>query len=156
MTCKIPEDVKAFAFDCDARVYGELQLIADGAHLTVQSHMERNTFRKAVYIDGFIKGEYYKADSPIGQKYWRPIKSALARGKDAEEVKKMLKRITSKLKRARVDDKPFYAQEKARLEKWITPMHVANDPTFASAKALLSHLAKTCDSVILAPKETAE
>lgn len=151
MPCKIPDDVKAAGKKCDSQFFGELRLIADGAHLLVQSQLDRNTFRKVVYIDGYIKGEHAKAESPIGQKYWRPVKSALAKGKKAEECKKLLKRITSEIKRARVADRPFREEQKARLERWITPTHIFNDPSFASAKALLAHLAKTCDSVQLAP-----
>lgn len=52
--------------------YGMVGLVADG-HLLL-ARVERFKGLRwvvIVYVDGMLKGEYYKADNEIGAKYWR-------------------------------------------------------------------------------------
>src|SRR3954452_5160019 len=55
-----------------ASPFGAVKLKADGHDLTLSVVQVRPlNYAVAVYVDGYIRGEWWKAESEIGAKFWR-------------------------------------------------------------------------------------
>ena len=109
--------------------YGHVNLRIDGHAIALRvERYKALRYVVVVYVDGYLKGEYFKSDSAVGAKFWRPeTKSALGRKAIAEHQKAWGKRAARQLQ-ARV----------------TSTVHM---PDFRSARGFLAHAQRTCDGI---------
>lgn len=106
------------------------EFLIDGHKITARvERLKGLKYVVVVYIDGFLKGEHYKADSELGKKFYLPRKKAMFTAKQIADIRKMWgKREANK--------------DAEKAIHWNTPF--AN--TFAPFR---KHWAKTCSSIEL-------
>lgn len=112
-----------------ASPYGKVDLRIDGHKVGLRvERIGPLRYAVVVYLDGWVKGENYKAGSAIGAKFWRPEKVCGLKGKAFSDfTKKWGKREAKKMQ-----------------AKYSTTIHI---PYFRSARGFLSHVQRTCDGI---------
>lgn len=109
--------------------YGRVVLKADGHEL--QLRVERYKALKysvMVYVDGYLRGEWFRAESDIGAKFWCRRTRVLFKAKDHASYRRAL-------------------GKRALDERIAQSTYVMHMPCFASARAALASLQRTCESI---------
>lgn len=109
--------------------FGRVILKADGHELILRVERYKGLkWTVVVYVDGWLKGEWFKAESEIGAKFWNRRTRQLFKKRELEAWRKAFG------KRA--------AAERQQKGIWIN-----HEPTFPSARACLARLQRTCDGI---------
>ena len=123
------EQREAIERELAAPYSGGAKLQVDGHELSLR--VERYKALKwcvIVYVDGCLRGEWYKAESEIGAKFWRRRVSVLIKQKDLALYRKAFGKRDAE----------------ARLARATFVMH---SPDFPSARSFLAHIQRTATAV---------
>lgn len=123
--------------------YCPVTLRCDGHEIVAKVEREKGLkFVVAVYIDGYIKGEWMKGEPEHVRKFWREFTTHLYTAKSRAEAAKALKRrgLGRELRE-------FYRNT---VEAKTKPMWM---PSWPNPKALCRHLRKTCTTIELLQPE---
>lgn len=124
--------------------YGSVKLRCDGHEIHATVEREKGLrYVVAVYIDGWIKGEWFKGEPEHVRKFWREHCSFLWKPKARAEAAKRLKQ-----RGLPKDVRDWY---RGVAEKKTDPMWL---PSWPNAKALCRHLRKTCTTIERIQSET--
>lgn len=113
-----------------AYMFGFVKLHADGHEIIAKCEMCSRKLVVAVYVDGFVKGTDMDRHSEIGRKFWFPRTGSLDKAKNLPKLKKL------------------FGKENA--EEMVKKVIYSFRPWFASPRAFIAHLNKTCTNVSLA------
>ncbi|MDT3668982.1 MAG: hypothetical protein ROZ37_01465 [Aromatoleum sp.] len=124
--------------------YCPVGLRCDDHEITLKVEREKGLkFVVSVYVDGWIKGEWFKGEPEHVRKFWREHRSFLWKPKQrAEAAKRLKQRGLSK------DSREWYGKV---VEAKTDPMWF---PHWPNAKALCRHLRKTCTTIERLQPET--
>lgn len=109
--------------------YGRVVLKADGHELQIRvERYKALQYSVMVYVDGYLRGEWFKSDSDIGAKFWRRRVSQVFSKKILDGRRKLFgKRAASALAKS--------------------GSIVQHLPYFGTARAVLATLQRTCESI---------
>lgn len=108
-------------------VFGSATVLADGHEVTLQKRLDGEKLVIQVYVDGWIKGEWWSVDEqgqpvhPEGR-FWRPMKRRAWQLKQYKELKKVF--------------------GKKKADEMTAQRTVAVTPCWGSPRPLISHLKK--------------
>ncbi|QTE39509.1 hypothetical protein J3L18_10770 [Mucilaginibacter gossypii] len=100
--------------------YDQIQIIADGHKLTLQTQRNGMSLLMVIYVDGFIKGEYMSAESEIGQKFYNERKIPVYKAKDLKENAKVFGKRSRMAKQKYVSSLSPYWKSFAAFKKQLT------------------------------------
>ena len=109
--------------------YGRVVLKADGHELQLRVECYKALrYSVMVYVDGWLRGEWFKAESDIGAKFWHRHTRVLFKAKDHA----LYRRAFGK---------------RALDERIARSTYVVHMPSFNSGRAALASLQRTCESI---------
>lgn len=120
---------------------GTVKLLADGYELTLRKVHDGKKIFVVVYVDGYQKGEWTKAEEgkPVHPeaRFWRPLKRAAWEKKALPQLKRVY--------------------GKKRAEQMVTPRVIAFVPDFGTEGSAVAHLKKHFPDLEIKPdKEAAQ
>lgn len=109
--------------------FGTVKLTADGHELTLRVvPVKPLKYAVSVYVDGWLRGEWWKAESDIGAKFWcRRVRNCFPQKEQLAFRKALGKRAGEKM-----------------IERGT---YVRHEPFFVTARACLASLQRTCASI---------
>lgn len=124
------QDWEAVAASLATPYGGGAEFLIDGHKITARVERYKGLkYVVVVYIDGYLKGEYFKADSELGRKFYLPRKKAFFSAKEIAACKK--------------------AFGKRRADEMAAKAYHWNASISSSIGAFRKHWAKTCTSIEL-------
>ncbi|MFP4596505.1 hypothetical protein [Ralstonia sp.] len=114
--------------DALSGVFGHAKAVADGHEVTLQKALSNERLVVLVYVDGWIKGEWWEADPATGQpvhpqaRFWRPSRSRVFPLKQYKALKRAL--------------------GKKRADEMTARKVVCFVPSWNSPRSLVRHLKK--------------
>jgi len=109
--------------------YGRVILKADGHQLQLRvERWKALRYVVMVYVDGWLRGEWWKEGSEVGAKFWNRRTHQLFKKRELDAWRKAFG------KRA--------AAERQQRGVWVN-----HEPFFPSARACLASLQRTCDAI---------
>jgi len=115
--------------------FGRVKLLCDGHTISTEVQRDKMKLVVAVYVDGYIKGEWMSQDCEIRRKFYCEVKR-FAWNKKMRDwyIKESKSRLWTKEQRAE-----HAAEAKKTHSCWM--------PCWPNAKALCRHIRKTCTSI---------
>ncbi|MCE7915393.1 MAG: hypothetical protein DYH15_12135 [Nitrosomonas sp. PRO4] len=115
--------------------YAIVKLQCDGHDVSAVVEIHKSRLVIDVYVDGFVKGEWFNDESEIGNKFYPRVTKYLLKPLERKEA---LKNACNK--RLGKDLRDYFRKEYDKKFSYLVPH-------FTNAKSFCRHIRKTCQSV---------
>lgn len=137
MTQPTKEQWKELAVNLD-KMFSDIYLLCDGYYLLYRMERSKNKLVICVYVNGFMKGEWFGIDdeaSEEARRFWRPSIKARYSAKYIKLCEKLYGKRECK-------KKGIYDKRTIYYPYWNRP------------NPIISHLKKTCENIEILDRET--
>ncbi|WP_153116048.1 hypothetical protein [Rhodocyclus tenuis] len=120
--------------------WGRVEIKCDGYAVTACVSRDSKTsmrYHVAIYVDGYMRGEWFKGEAEEAKKFCRPVSRPVLTGK--------LRQLYERLSKSRA----LPAAERKRNVEALNQKHTYWTPTFPNGKAFCRHIRKTCTDIEL-------